>query len=240
MRSMLSCIGATAVLLLCAGLSQAASLRVAPTGLELISPDASAVLNLSNDDPKRPINVQIRVFAWSQAGGIETLTPTTDVVASPPSTKLGPNAQYVVRVVRVSKAPVRAEESYRVIVDELPDPSRKKAGTVALALRYSVPVFFRDADAAAPAVAWSVSRKGGSLVLTASNTGESRLRLSNLSLTQNGKKLGNRNGLVGYVLGGATMQWPIGSSKSLSAGSVLLKAQSDLGPFDAKVAVKGK
>lgn len=142
MRSMLSCIGATAVLLLCAGLSHAASLRVAPTGLELIAPDASAVLNLSNDDAKRPINVQIRVFAWSQSGGIETLTPTTDVVASPPSTKLGPNAQYVVRVVRVSKAPVRAEESYRVIVDELPDPSRKKAGTVALALRYSVPVFF--------------------------------------------------------------------------------------------------
>ncbi|ESZ61358.1 MULTISPECIES: molecular chaperone [unclassified Mesorhizobium] len=240
MRSMLSCIGATALLLLCAGTSHAASLRVAPTGLELIAPDSAAVLNLANDDAKRPINVQIRVFAWSQAGGIETLTPTTDVVASPPSTKLGPNAQYVVRVVRVSKAPVRAEESYRVIVDELPDPSRKKAGTVALALRYSVPVFFRDADAAAPAVAWSVSRKGGSLVLTASNTGESRLRLSNLSLTQNGKKLGSRNGLVGYVLGGATMQWPIGSSKSLSAGSVLLKAQSDLGPFDAKVAVKGK
>ena len=176
MRSMLSCIGATALFLLCAGLSHAASLRVAPTGLELIAPDSAAVLNLSNDDTKRPINVQIRVFAWSQSGGIETLTPTTDVVASPPSTKLGPNAQYVVRVVRVSKAPVRAEESYRVIVDELPDPSRKRAGTVTLALRYSVPVFFRNADAAAPAIAWSLSRNGGSLMLTASNSGQSRNR----------------------------------------------------------------
>ncbi|MGX5843068.1 fimbrial biogenesis chaperone [Mesorhizobium sp. ArgA1] len=240
MRSMLSCIGATAVLLLCADISHAASLRVAPTNLELIAPDSAAVLNLSNDDARRPINVQIRVFAWSQAGGIETLTPTSDVVASPPSTKLAPNAQYVVRVVRVSKAPVRAEESYRIIVDELPDPSRRKAGTVALALRYSVPVFFRNADAAAPAIAWSLSRNGGSLLLSASNSGGSRFRLSNLSVIQNGKKLGSRNGLVGYVLGGATMQWPIGSSKSLSAGSVLLKAQSDVGPFDAKVAVKGK
>jgi fimbrial chaperone protein len=238
MRSMLSCIGAMALILLCAGVSHAASLRVAPTNLELIAPDSAAVLNLSND-AKRPIHVQIRVFEWSQVDGIEQLKPTSDVVASPPSTKLGANAQYVVRVVRVSKAPVRAEESYRIIIDELPDPSRRKAGTVSLALRYSVPVFFRNPDAAAPKVAWSVSRNGGGLVLTASNTGESRFRLSNLTLTQNGKKLGNRSGLVGYVLGGATMQWPIGNGKSLSAGSVTLKAQSDFGPFDAKVAVKG-
>ncbi len=47
---------------------------------------------------------------------------------------------------------MRAEESYRVLVDELPDPSRKKAGTVALVLRYSVPVFFRNPDAKAPDV----------------------------------------------------------------------------------------
>ncbi|RVB31236.1 molecular chaperone, partial [Mesorhizobium sp. M7A.F.Ca.CA.001.16.1.1] len=37
-----------------------------------------------------------------------------------------------------------------------------------------------------------------------------------------------------------TMQWPIGSSKSLAASSVVLKAQSDFGPFDAPVAIKGR
>ncbi|RNJ46135.1 pilus assembly protein [Mesorhizobium erdmanii] len=238
MRSMLKSISAIALLLLAAGLAQAASLRVAPTNIEMIAPDSAAALTLRND-AKQPINVQIRVFRWTQEGGIERLEPTSDVVASPPAAKLGPGADYLVRVVRVSKSAVAGEESYRVIIDELPDPSRKKAGTVSLVLRYSVPVFFRNPDAAAPNVSWSLSGKGRGLLLTAKNTGESRLRLSDLTLTQSGRKLGNRNGLVGYVLGGGTMQWPI-AGKTLSGGAVLLSAQSDFGPFDANVSIKGQ
>lgn len=49
MRPMLSRIGAAALFVLCANISQAASLRVAPTNLELIAPDSAAVLNLHND-----------------------------------------------------------------------------------------------------------------------------------------------------------------------------------------------
>ncbi|MER9232534.1 molecular chaperone [Mesorhizobium sp. M0622] len=239
MRSMLTHVSAAAIVLLCAGYSQGASLRVAPTNLELIAPDSAAVLNLRND-AKRPINVQVRVFRWRQAGGVEQLEPTSDVVASPPSTRIGPNADYVVRVVRVSKAPVDTEESYRVLVDELPDPSRRKGGTVTLVLRYSVPVFFRNPDAKASDVSFSVSRTGGRLMLIAHNNGESRVRLSNLNLVQGGKKLGGRSGLVGYVLGGATMQWPLGNGKSLAGSPITLKGQSDRGPFDAPVAIKGR
>ena len=129
MQRMLPRIAATMLLLLSAYSVNAASLRVAPTSLELIAPSATTVLNLANEGD-HPINVQIRVFKWSQTGGVESLEPTRDVVASPPSTRMSPNAQYVVRVVRTSKVPVRAEETYRVIVDELPDPSRARAGTV--------------------------------------------------------------------------------------------------------------
>lgn len=239
MRRMLSCIAATTLFFLSAHFANAASLRVAPTNLELIAPDSAAVLNLTNDGD-RPINVQVRVFKWSQANGVEQLEPTTDVVASPPSTKMGPNAEYVVRVVRTSKAAVRKEASYRVIVDELPDPSRAKAGTVTLIMRHSVPVFFRNADAKAPDVSWNLTRQGGSLLLTGKNNGDSRFRLSNVTLKQGGTKIGSRSGLVGYVLGGATMQWPIGSTKSLSGNTVTLQGQSDLGPFDASIAVKGR
>ncbi|TDW20214.1 fimbrial chaperone protein [Rhizobium azibense] len=237
MRRMLSCIAVTALLSLTMSSANAASLRVAPTNLDLVAPDSAAVLNLTNDGD-HPINVQVRVFKWSQTDGAEQLEPTTDVVASPPATKMGPNAEYVVRVVRTSKAPVRKEETYRVIVDELPDPSRAKAGTVTLIMRHSVPVFFRNPDAKAPDVSWNLTRRGGSLFLTGKNNGDSRFRLSNVTLKQGATKVGGRSGLVGYVLGGATMQWPVGSGKSLSSGSVTLQGQSDLGPFDANIAVK--
>ena len=169
---------------------------------------------------------------------MERLEPTGAVVASPPATALAPGANYVIRVVRVSKAPPTGEESYRVIVDELPDAARKKSGTVSLVLRYSIPVFFRSPDASQAKMSWSVSGKEGSMVLTAKNAGNTRLRLSDLRLMQGGRKLAVRPGLVGYVLGGATMQWPIRGK--LSGGSVVLQAQGDSGSIDAKVAIKGK
>lgn len=237
MRSMLKGIGATVFLLLWSLAADAASLRVAPTTVELLAPDSAAVFNLRNE-AKRPLNVQIRVFRWSQEGGVEQLTPTSDVVASPPSARLAANADYVIRVVRVAKKPVRSEESYRIVVDELPDPSRRKAGTVALVVRHVLPVFFRNPDAPGAEVTWSLARSGGTLVLVAKNTGGSRLRLSDVSLTQGGKSVGGRKGLVGYVLGGATMQWPIGKAARLSGGAVTLSAQSHSGPISAKVSAR--
>ncbi len=239
MRTMLYGIGAMGLLMLFSGIAQAASLRVSPTNLELIAPGSAGVLTLTNE-AKRPINVQIRVFRWTQANGVEQLEPTNDVVVSPPSTSLPANKDYAVRVLRVTKKSVAGEESYRVIVDELPDPSRKRAGTVTLVVRYSIPVFFKDEDASPPKVAWGIVKSKGSLVLTARNAGDTRLRLADVQLTQQGRVLGGRKGLVGYVLGGASMQWPIGAGKSVSSGAVGLKAQSEFGPLNADVAISGR
>ncbi|MFS8049768.1 molecular chaperone [Rhizobium sp. BR 314] len=236
MQHRLPRIAVTMLLLMSSHSVNAASLRVAPTSLELVAPSGTAVLNLANDGD-HPINVQVRIFKWSQTGGTERLEPTRDVVASPPSTKMSPNGQYVVRVVRTSKAPVKAEETYRVIVDELPDPRLARAGTVTLIMRHSIPIFFKRADIKPANVSWNLNRQGNSLFLTGKNNGDSRFRLSNLTVTQGGTKIASRNGLVGYVLSGATMRWPIATAKSLSSSAIILQGQSDLGPFNANVAV---
>lgn len=117
MRSLLAITSGIAFLL-CGVPSNATSVRVAPTMADLLAPDSATTFNLRNEDD-RPINVQIRIFRWTQDGGKDHLAPTADVVASPPSQTLGVNADYVVRVVRVTKKPVSGEESYRVVVDEL-------------------------------------------------------------------------------------------------------------------------
>ena len=68
----------------------------------------------------RPLDIEVRVLRWSKEGGVEQLKPTNDVVASPPSARLPPHGNRIVSVVRVSKEPLRLEESYRVLIDELP------------------------------------------------------------------------------------------------------------------------
>src|SRR4029077_342518 len=99
--------------------SWAASLQVAPVKVEVASPGAATTVKLRNEGAT-PLNAQIRVFRWSQVNGEDKLEPTTDVVASPPLTKLSPKTDYTVRLVRVSKTPVDKEETDLLVLGELP------------------------------------------------------------------------------------------------------------------------
>src|SRR2546430_1936009 len=128
--------------LLCAfsSLAEANSLRVAPILLDVSAPGATTTLNLRNEGAEK-LHVQIRVFRWTGTHTEPTLEPTSDVVVSPPAATLTPGTEYVVRVIRVAKQPIVAEESYRILVDEVPDAVGGRANTVRFALRYSIPVF---------------------------------------------------------------------------------------------------
>jgi fimbrial chaperone protein len=223
-----------------AGQTLAASLRVAPVVLDLQAPTAASTIRIWND-ARRPINVQIRVFRWSQQNGEDSYEATNDVVASPPMATLRPGGENLVRIVRTSKRPVRAEESYRLVVDELPEPSRRKAGTVALVVRHSIPVFFATEDAQGAEPAWSVSRQAGGYLVTVRNGGAKRLKVSNLTLDTGGPALGRRDGLVGYALGNSTATWfvPASGRGRVSGGSVSIKAESEAGPFHATARYRG-
>lgn len=213
----------------------AAQLRVDPVLLEMNVPAAAGTLNLRNNEDVG-ITVQTRVLRWTQADGKETLEPTTDVVASPPAVNLAPGADYIVRVVRVSKQPVRGEESYRVIVDQLPRAGKQANQSVNLLIRQSIPIFFRATELNSPAVTWSVSPEAGKLIVVASNAGDERLRIASLRLKDaSGATISFGNGLVGYVLGRSTMSWtapsyPRGFGAS---GPVTITAETDKGPTHA-------
>lgn len=110
MTSILKSTGAVALLLLYTLTANATSLMISPSSIERVAPDRAAVFHLRNQ-MDRPISIKVRVFRWSQKGGVEKLEPTGDVVASPISAQLSPNGNRAVRVVRVSKEPLRSEEA---------------------------------------------------------------------------------------------------------------------------------
>jgi fimbrial chaperone protein len=233
---------ATAALLGDASISVAGQLRVEPVLLELNAPAAASSLTLRNDEDIDVV-VQTRVLRWSQVDGKETLEPTTDVVASPPTVKLAPGADYVVRVVRVSKRPVRGEESYRVIVDQLPNVRRQQARAINLLIRHSIPVFFRNPQLSASSVSWSLGYEGDKLIVIASNGGDERLRIASLRLRDaSGTTVSFGNGLVGYALGRSSMSWtapnhPRGFGAN---GSVSITAETDKGPINAMALLRGR
>ncbi|QDW36460.1 molecular chaperone [Bradyrhizobium sp. KBS0727] len=213
----------------------AAQLQVEPVLLELSAPTAAGVLTLRNNDDVEAV-VQTRVVRWSQSNGSDVLEPATDVVASPPSVTLAPHSDYVVRVVRVSKQPVREEESYRVIVDQLPTTLAQQNRSVNVLIRQSIPVFFRIRNLRPASVSWTVRREVKKLVLTASNAGSEHLRLASLRLRNSaGMTISYGNGLAGYVLGQSTKSWilPDRPAGFEIKGSISIAAESDKGPVSA-------
>jgi fimbrial chaperone protein len=121
--------------------ASAASLQVAPTTVEVPSGSTATTMSLKNSGTA-PLKAQIRVFRCTYVNGIEKLEQAKDVVASPPIATIKPNMDYTVRLVRLSKQPVAIEETYRVMIDEIVDPSQRRAGTVTMAFRYSVQFSF--------------------------------------------------------------------------------------------------
>lgn len=192
-----------------AGLAQAASLQVSPVRFELPNSEASKPLWVSNTG-QAPIQVQVRVYKWDQANGEETLAPTTEVIATPAMTQVAPGGRQLVRIVRRGGAPA-SEQAYRLRVEELPSatPVLVMADQPALnlLLAYSLPVFLGP-ESTQPQPALKAEFREGKLWLT--NTGTRRAMISDLKAkASNGTLETVRGGLVGYVLAGQTMSFPV-------------------------------
>ncbi|WP_079212697.1 fimbrial biogenesis chaperone [Brucella pituitosa] len=218
--------------------AKAASLRVAPVLIDLTAPTAASSLRIWND-AKQPVDVQVRIYRWRQTGGVDAYTPATDVMVSPPMSRLRPGGENMVRVVRTSKKPVSGEESYRLIVDELPDNGTQRSGTVSLVVRHSIPVFFSQPGIAPESTTWSVVRRANGYQVTVSNKGDKRLRVSDLSLEAANGPVASEKGLVGYILGQSSMSWLVPGKHNVQAGgSLKISAQSEAGRLDEQVRVR--
>src|SRR3546814_19457105 len=74
---------AAGTLLLCAGAACAGGLGVSPILLEFNTQAQAQALWLSNAGDQ-VLHGQVRAFRWTQANGEDVLTPTRDLVLSPP------------------------------------------------------------------------------------------------------------------------------------------------------------
>lgn len=209
-RALFACLLACA--LLAAAPSRASSLQVAPTGIALASSQNADVLKLSNTG-NEPMRAQVRVFHWTQHDGKDVLEPTRDIVATPAMLSIAPGASQLVRVVRLGP-PAAQEGNYRVIVSELPPP--KKPGVkvgLQFALEYSLPVFLLPPDAPSSGGYVLHARRVGDM-LEVSNSGRMHARLSQVSeIAAGGRRTVLYPGLLGYVLPGQTMRWPLPPAK---------------------------
>lgn len=113
---------------------------VSPTSIRVAAGNQVATLTVKAGGPGVTFG-QVRVMRWMRDGGEGNLLATRDVVASPPALQMAPDQELTIRLVRTIETPIRGEECYRVLVDQLPGDSQADQ-TVKFTIRHSVPLCF--------------------------------------------------------------------------------------------------
>lgn len=224
--------------LVCVSSAQAASLQVSPISLDLTAPARTSSVTLRNNTDGTT-NVQIRAYKWTQVAGIDQLMPANDVIVSPPAATLRPDTTYTIRVAHLGAPSQKIEQSYRLLIDELPDINVRRRNTVInFATQYSIPVFFSDQSASAD-LRWKMQRKGKELVIEATNSGTRHAKVANLSASTPGARVSFGSGLNGYVLPGSTMRWAVAVGSIRTGDKVTIKAEGDDYAVNQSVVVSG-
>lgn len=222
-----------ALLLLATPDALAAGLSVSPVSLQFAPQETVQGLWLRNSG-SQPLRAQVRVFAWRQAANEDQLDPSTALIVSPPMLSIEAGQRQFVRIVRPAAAASDREQSYRLLIDELPDPTQPPKPGLNFVMRYSVPVFVGTAPesiAGTAAPQWSLRRDAHPpWTLVTRNPGTHRLQLTDLELLDaEGRSVYRHTGLLGYVLAGGERQWPLS-----------LPASPPSQPLEIKVRLNGQ
>jgi fimbrial chaperone protein len=221
---------AVAALLLAMGAS-AGEFSVAPVRIFLHPNERAIAVTVVNEGSEELV-MQSELYSWQQkADGSDDLQPTEDVVLSPPIVKLAPKARQVLRLARVGPAPTDREQTYRLIVREVPEakPSTDRNPKVQMALAFSLPIFITP-NGAKRQMDCEVQRASAqSVKVSCANTGRAYAQIRGISLASaDGATLAARD-VVGYILPDHRRSFDLQSTSALPAGKVKLQVAFDDG-----------
>jgi fimbrial chaperone protein len=199
--------------------AHAGSFSISPVRLDLSAQARSAALTVRNDE--REALIQAEVMVWEQVDGQDRLTPTRDLLVSPAVFTLATGSSQLVRVaLRSPPADSGRELSYRLILQEVPQPANPDFSGLQLALRLSVPVFLASSGTSGPALDWSATTSDEQLVLTARNTGDVHARIHSLAISPDaGGDAALARPVATYILPGQSQRWTFGEKQGDGASA---------------------
>lgn len=188
---------------LAARVSDAATLDVRPTLLQLLPGQKAGVLTLVNQDDA-PHTFQIKSLRWFQAGAEQRQEPSDDIIATPTIVTLQPKQTQLVRYgIRMPAA--GPEHAYRLIIDELPHEAALSGSSLTVLLRVSLPLFVRDVTIAPPPQLTASSVAGEhEIKVSIANHGPYTIRVARATLSGDGAPAGLQLDQLHYALPGGT------------------------------------
>ena len=185
-------------------LASAGSFSVTPLRMELSKSEPTRIINLQNLESK-PVTVQLQILAWSHRDGTDHFTPTRDVIVTPQIFHLKANSLQIVRAGLIRQADTDEELSYRIFIEEIPEPPSVDFRGAQLALKISLPVFVTSEKISKPNLEFqSALQSDGKLKMRIMNKGKAHSQIQDISLflEENSEKSFARHEKSLYVLPG--------------------------------------
>ena len=178
--------------------ASAGTLAVSPLRITFSGATGISSVTVENNGREEAL-VQAETFAWHQVSGEHKLSTTDDVVAVPPVFRLAPGAQQQVRIGLTRAFTEKVEQTFRLTITEV--PTATVPGTVAVAVRHSLPIFVRPSSALSSNLAAKRHLSNG---LEISNSGNQHVRIHRWRLRDSTGAILAEDSGPGYLLAGAS------------------------------------
>ncbi len=151
-------------------ISLAGEWRVTPIRLDLGREARSGVITVINEMDGR-LQVQMKAFEWTQdEEGKDKYAETNDILFFPRMLLFEKNEERIIRA-GIRMPPATREKTYRLFIEEIPEPRKTEGANVAIAIRFGVPIFVKPLKEEVKGEIEKVGMSGGTLAARVKNTG---------------------------------------------------------------------
>jgi fimbrial chaperone protein len=205
MICLLSCITLLSLVLL-PPVTHAGEWQVVPIRLDLGAKAKSGVLTVKNKSDET-LNIQLKAFEWSQdRDGKDSYQETADLIFMPKIATLDKQGEQVVRVGIKIPATAR-EKTYRLFIEEIPKPRKAESSSIAIAIRFGVPVFVKPLKEEITGTVEQVKAVKGELSAVVTNSGNAHFNIMAINFRlkdDKGNELFSKENKGWYLLPGSS------------------------------------
>jgi len=201
--------------------------RVTPIRLDLGKDTKSGVITLTNEAQGK-LNVQMKAMEWSQdADGKDQYIDTSDIIFFPKIMTVEKNEDRIIRV-GIKIPAVAKEKTYRLFVEEIPEPRKSEGASVAIAINFGVPIFVKPVKEEEKAEIAKIELKKDVLSTVVKNTGNVHFRINAVSIKgKNGKGEETFKTELGgwYLLNGAVRTYTASLPKEACGNTATMEVE---------------
>ena len=211
-----------------------ATIGIVPIRMTLDARAPLSVFTITNKDDVAKV-VKASLFRWEHQGVTDKLSPSAEVLISPPVFTIPPHETQVIRAFARKRAGA-TEQTYRMLVEDSPIGPSSRVG-MGVTMHISVPIFVAPSIDSEKKAIWTVRTAPGSrYIVTLDNASNRHIRVVSIAIDEGKAVLGAVKD-PSYVFAGERMEWTIVSLARPALKSVTLDVQADGGDFKQTMAV---